>query len=76
MKLKIMILTEEQKKEFEKAVKPLMKYLAENHHPHVTVIVDGNAAELLEGIALKVVEVSQNTNKVAEPTPTKGLLKT
>lgn len=46
-----MILTEEQKEQFEKAVKPLMKYLAKNHHSHVTVIVDENMAELLEGIS-------------------------
>lgn len=34
---------------FEEAAKPLMKYLCENHHPHVTVIVTGNICELLEG---------------------------
>lgn len=34
---------------FEEAAKPLMKYLCENHHPHVTVIVTGNTCELLEG---------------------------
>ena len=37
-----MILTNEQKENFEKAVKPLMKYLAENHHPHVTAITSEN----------------------------------
>lgn len=30
--------------------KPLIKYLAENHHPHVKVIVTNNNAELLEGL--------------------------
>ena len=35
---------------FKDAVKPLMKYLAENHHPHVTAIVEGNQTEILEGI--------------------------
>lgn len=30
--------------------KPLIKYLAENHHPHVKVIVTNNYAELLEGV--------------------------
>lgn len=34
---------------FEEAARPLMKYLCENHHPHVTVIVTGNTCELLEG---------------------------
>lgn len=35
---------------FEKAVEPLMKYLSENHHPHVTCIVRNNSAEIVEGI--------------------------
>ena len=34
---------------FEEAVRPLIKYLAENHNPHVTVIVTSNGAELLLG---------------------------
>jgi len=46
-----MILTKEQKSDFEKVVKPLMKYLAENHHPHVTAIVECGRAEILEGSA-------------------------
>lgn len=35
---------------FEKAAKPLMAYLAKNHHPHVTVIVTSTGAELMEGL--------------------------
>jgi hypothetical protein len=35
---------------FKKACEPLMKYLSENHHPHVRVIIDCNTAEMLEGI--------------------------
>jgi len=35
--------------EFEKAAKPLMLYLANNHHPHMTVIVTATSAELVEG---------------------------
>jgi len=46
-----MILTKEQKEQFKEAVKPLMKYLAENHHPHVTAIVEGGRAGILEGSA-------------------------
>ncbi|WP_368890394.1 hypothetical protein [Morganella morganii] len=34
--------------EFEKVVKPLMKYLSENYHPHVKVIVDSSSAEVVE----------------------------
>ena len=40
---------EEQQEKFEKAVRPLMKYLAENHHPHNSVYVTSRTAELLEG---------------------------
>ena len=35
-------------KSFEKAVEPLMKYLAENHHPHTTIIVTSTDAEIVE----------------------------
>lgn len=46
-----MILTDEQHKEFEEASKPLIKFLCENFHPHVTVIVEPSGAEILEGSA-------------------------
>jgi hypothetical protein len=36
-------------KGFEEAAKPLIKWLAENVHPHHTAIVTSNSAELLEG---------------------------
>jgi len=35
---------------FFEAAKPMMKYLCENCHPHVTVIIDGTRAELMEGL--------------------------
>ena len=35
---------------FEEVVRPLMKYMAENHHPHTNCIVTGNTAEISEGI--------------------------
>jgi hypothetical protein len=35
---------------FEDAVKPLMKWLCENTHPHTKAIVTGNLAELVEGV--------------------------
>lgn len=37
--------------DFQSAVKPLMKYLAENNHPHTTAIVSANRVELVEGVA-------------------------
>ena len=45
-----MILNEDQKKEFEKAVRPLIKWLNDNCHPHVTVVADCSHAELSEGV--------------------------
>ena len=48
---KIIIPKQEPKQEtFEDAVKPLMKWLCENTHPHTTAIVTGNLAELVEGV--------------------------
>ena len=45
-----MILTPEQQKTFERAARPLMAWLNENCHPHVSVQVDCTSAELSEGI--------------------------
>lgn len=44
-----MILTEEQQAEFETLTRPLLKFLCENCHPHVSVLVTPTTAELLEG---------------------------
>lgn len=44
-----MILKEEQLAQFKEASKPLVKFLCDNFHPHVTVIVGPAGAELLEG---------------------------
>lgn len=44
-----MILTKEQKEQFEEAARPLIKHLAENYHPHMTTIVTCGSAELMEG---------------------------
>lgn len=41
---------EQPKQTFQQAAEPLMKYLAENHHPHCTAIVSSAYAELMEGI--------------------------
>jgi len=63
---------------FLEAAKPLMKYMCENHHPHVTVIIDSERAELLEG--MKSVEnndykkKSLNWIKYSEQKPEKGAL--
>ena len=46
-----MILTKEQVQAFEEAAKPLIKFLNDNFHPHVTVLVTPSDAEILEGCA-------------------------
>lgn len=46
-----MILNEQQRKELEAASVPLIKWINENCHPHVQVIVDPYSAELVEGVA-------------------------
>lgn len=38
------------KKEFEQIVKPLIKFLNDNCHPHAVVVVSCTDAELSEGI--------------------------
>jgi hypothetical protein len=35
---------------FEVLARPMVKYLCENYHPHVTVIITPTSAELLEGL--------------------------
>jgi hypothetical protein len=35
---------------FEEIARPMIKYLCENYHPHVTVIITPTSAELLEGL--------------------------
>lgn len=47
----------ENKVTFEEAVKPLMKWLCENTHPHTTAIVTATVAELVEGV--KVVSTDE-----------------
>ncbi len=44
------MINEHQQNEFETLVRPLMKFLCDNCHPHVTVIVTPTNAELLEGV--------------------------
>ena len=46
-----MTLTKEQQESFHEAVKPVIKWLNENCHPHVSIYVDPTGAELSEGIS-------------------------
>lgn len=42
------MMTKEQIEEFEKTAKPMVKWLNENMHPHVMVVITPVGAELLE----------------------------
>lgn len=43
-------MTEEQRKQLEELTLPLIKFLAENCHPHTKLIIENNSAELVEGV--------------------------
>ncbi len=45
-----MTLTDEQRASFEALTRPLIQWLNENCHPHVSVIIEPTSAELLEGV--------------------------
>ena len=51
-----MVLNKEDGKKFDQAARPLMKWLSDNCHPHVCVIVDYAHAELKEGVRNFVTE--------------------
>ena len=51
-----MILSKDKIDEFQEAAKPLIKWLNENCHPHVTAVVECGSAELSEGVCRVVVE--------------------
>lgn len=43
-------LNEEKSKELVKLSKPIIKFLNDNYHPHVCVLIDCGSVEFLEGI--------------------------
>lgn len=51
-----MKLTTKQELEFREAARPLIEFLNLNCHPHITVTVDANSAELSEGISRVIVD--------------------
>lgn len=51
-----MIITKEQMAQFEEVSKPLVKFLNDNCHPHVYVIVSPTSAELMDGISRVKIE--------------------
>lgn len=51
-----MIISEEERKEFEEAARPLIKFLNEHCDPHAVVIVDAMHANLHNGVCGFVTE--------------------
>lgn len=47
-----MIMTEQQRLEFESITRPVIEWVNNNCHPHVTVIIDSTSSELSEGITV------------------------
>ena len=45
-----MFMNQQERDKFEKIARPLIKFLNDNFHPHVKVVIDCTNAELLEGI--------------------------
>ena len=60
---------EQQLNEFAQACLPVMKWLRDNCHPHVTVIVDSGRAELLEGLATTIFKEDQSPEPQPESQP-------
>lgn len=46
-----MVITEAQAREMKEAAKPLMKFLCDNFHPHMYIILESNSIELCEGVS-------------------------
>jgi hypothetical protein len=42
-------LSKKDQDEFESVVSPVMKWLSENHHPHIHIVIESNCAQLFEG---------------------------
>ena len=61
-----MTLSDDERKAFAASAGPLMQWLSDNCHPHVTAIVDSGRAELLEGIALHMTDKSLEDSNGAQ----------
>ena len=42
-------LSKKEQDEFESVVSPVMKWLSENYHPHIHIVIESNYAQLFEG---------------------------
>ena len=43
-------MTKEQRDQFEAVTRPVIEFLNNNCHPHVTVVIDPTSAELSQGV--------------------------
>lgn len=51
-----MIISDEKREELDAVAEPLIKWLNDNFHPHVHVLIDGTSAELSESVCRVVNE--------------------
>jgi hypothetical protein len=51
-----MVLNEQERKAFDEVVRPLVKWLNENCHPHVVAVIEPYRASLHEGVYSTPVE--------------------
>lgn len=57
-----MILSKAQRDEFEALALPMIQFLKNNFHPHVTVVVSVGNAEILEGVLNVTTPTGQETD--------------
>lgn len=43
-------MNDSQRKEFEELTRPLIKWINDNGHPHMHIVIDNESAELSEGV--------------------------
>lgn len=58
-----MHLSKQDREEFEALAKPLIQFLRDKCHPHVTIVIDNQSAELLEGLSVFTVPFTPPTPK-------------
>ena len=63
-----MKLTDEQREKFSELAKPMMEFLAQNCHPHTSVSIDSDKAELKEGVAAVVSDRFMNAQPEEQET--------
>lgn len=52
-------LTPEQEKELKDLTFPLMVFMRNNYHPHTHIAIDGNRAEVFEGLLNIVIDTKE-----------------